>query len=1336
MSFYDQEMIGGHHSLPSETSHRSTRRRLSSNAEIEDAQQALMIDSNKRGRTPRVSSRPNATGKSRVSAVTLTQVQSERMHRQEEMLSQIQTRQEHLEQNAGQLITSITQMMEQLALEQSRHKKEMIMQEEAVVETRHQNKIMTEVQSQQTEHIRAQQQALVNHRQVSRCLAGQLQRCFQEQGSKLSSTSTETEVLRQSLADMRRGNRNRSAERPSSSGEQYQTRVTQDTESHRPKNQHIPEDMHGAPDYNHPKMPMENEPMTPPTGSTIPFMATPPGVQPTTTNSADPPAPSIAPTTGNTVFTVPNAMIDACPAFMPQSYQQWRREVKLWVAAQAGATIAQLLAKMISCLPMSVRMGAMTYMEETESHPRKREMKPILDLSDTRFGKTDTGKSWMWLSQFTEFKRNSSGNFKDFWSRYSRTITKLQSLGMTVNEEMVFRKVIQALRLPDGQLPIVLSAFRTMNASTSAQSLKELKIKMYETHRPITAHTDVYQAQIDLTGGDDSVSASDTGMTGESEEIEIADSDGQVFLMKPKEKSKPKNSPGAAESARHGAIRTFQGAPAYKGIGKGAGKSFSKTGPCLRRDGPNRWHRDCPLPFKEVLDSQTARTWKGKGKGKSSARTMLVADGEENPQDAVEECAVTSDECTGGESGDRVDPPAEGSDGTTIAPGAGADEWWSEYFQNCPTYVIQVCQPVTVYKNSQLGINGHSLSEKSPLILIDSGASLSVAGKRWLQWRSRGKDKLSAVDGVTFRFGDGPNLRSLGKCTIDITLLPHVTNQSAEQILKMEIHVVDSDVPLSMSRKSLARMGASIDFRQSRLNVDGGITVQLEQTPSGHLMLPGTRREESTPISHPNVIGGAIYAASLDVSASELSLDQLKKIRNQLGHCSEATLTSLLRAAHIVVPVDKITQLFRDCNCQAGVHRVTPPNVSCWIAKYNGEVVAVDICYPFTDAHKEITNGGKFPALIMVDILSRYVNCSLIPKVTGGHVTAAFLNDWVRPLGKPRRVLMDQGGPGFRSGERTQASDTFGWQLVAAPVRTQSQNGLAERNVRSIKTAIRNLLAAESYPKPEQRIITMAAIAENHAPHSLTGLPPALAMLGRCDVLAGLAQTAFNHNPDSTDPTMRQMNTLRNIMNARNAIIHAEANRVVRICTSRPLADRGKEFFPIDSTVQIAHDKRWRGSFRVVAHMHSNLILEQGGRLSKWPKYKTRLLYESPEEDFDNVLAPKKPGKQSRAAKARGGSDPPGWAGARPPVASSDEESSDLPKIDWDKAGQTIKDIEREIDELLAGDEEQGRMEREGRQFLSDVNAFDAYYHSLPTGSYSAGRPLLCSDSTNHHEYA
>ena len=78
---------------------------------------------------------------------------------------------------------------------------------------------------------------------------------------------------------------------------------------------------------------------------------------------------------------------------------------------------------------------------------------------------------------------------------------------------------------------------------------------------------------------------------------------------------------------------------------------------------------------------------------------------------------------------------------------------------------------------------------------------------------------------------------------------------------------------------------------------------------------------------------------------------------------------------------------------------------------------------------------------------------------------------------------------------------------------------------------------------------------------------------------------------------------------------------------------------PLDSSVQVAYKRKWLGAFRVAAHQNSNLVLERSGKLPKWPKYKTRLITESPEENMDAMLFPK---KLSRAEKIRTGAQPPG----------------------------------------------------------------------------------------------
>ena len=134
------------------------------------------------------------------------------------------------------------------------------------------------------------------------------------------------------------------------------------------------------------------------------------------------------------------------------------------------------------------------------------------------------------------------------------------------------------------------------------------------------------------------------------------------------------------------------------------------------------------------------------------------------------------------------------------------------------------------------------------------------------------------------------------------------------------------------------------------------------------------------------------------------------------------------------------------------------------MSKYNGEVVAVDICYPCLDAHPDV-NGGKSPSLIMIGSLSRYANCSLMPQISGKCALDDFLNDCVRPLGKPRRILMDNGCPGLKNHLWAEASHVFGWKLAQAPPQTHSQNGLAERAVRSFEVAVWNISSSESRPK-------------------------------------------------------------------------------------------------------------------------------------------------------------------------------------------------------------------------------------------------------------------------------
>ena len=244
--------------------------------------------------------------------------------------------------------------------------------------------------------------------------------------------------------------------------------------------------------------------------------------------------------------------------------------------------------------------------------------------------------------------------------------------------------------------------------------------------------------------------------------------------------------------------------------------------------------------------------------------------------------------------------------------------------------------------------------------------------------------------------------------------------------------------------------------------------------------------------------------------------------------------------------------------------------------------MAIDIVYSFADIGPE----GLFPkrkatgeiaALLVADSPTRFISCQILKSLTSEVVTQVFTNDWAEHFGKPKRIILDQGGPGLDGGEWGELSHVFGWQYNCAPVRTPRQNGLAGRTARSLKAASQSIVANENHTAPSQALLTLAVIAKNHAPRAITGFPPSFAMTGRCDVASGAITCMWEHGPLTHDSLIPQMNALRKILEARNAVIQADSTHAIKACLSHNLIGRGQGHFPIGPSVQIAVDSQWVG---------------------------------------------------------------------------------------------------------------------------------------------------------------
>ena len=519
-------------------------------------------------------------------------------------------------------------------------------------------------------------------------------------------------------------------------------------------------------------------------------------------------------------------------------------------------------------------------------------------------------------------------------------------------------------------------------------------------------------------------------------------------------------------------------------------------------------------------------------------------------------------------------------------------------------------------------------STHRPPILIDSGASSSVVGfKRLRPW---GKFLFPALkpSRKEFHFGDGPARPSLGERDLEIEIPGTSTSRSESQVVTIRVDVVDAAAPMLIAQPALARMAGKIDFSTLLSELPAGLAIQLIKSPSGHVLLPGT------PVSHQTGKAREMNPkVAYPMSQQEhntvrvLADAQVKKIHLQLGHCSQRQLMELLKFARCKVGQAQIAKIHQQCGCNRTVHRITPPVVSRWISRFSGGVVSIGIIYPFTEFgigqnRPGGTRASSTAALLVVDPLARFITCSLLRGLCSDTVSQAFLRDWVIPFGKPKRIILDQGWPGLTGTEWGKLSHVFGWQFIKAPTRASYQNGLAERSVRSLKAAIQSIAWNDGILNLNQEVITLAVIAKNHSPHAITGLPPAFAMTGRCDVASGATTCMWERDPMSRDSLIPQANSLRKILEARNAIMRADSENAVRLCSTHNLPDGKGEFFPIGASVQIAIDKQWIGTFRVIAHSAGNMLVKRGNKIHKWPRRRTRLVNQEDNDPMDKVPLP------------------------------------------------------------------------------------------------------------------
>ena len=151
-----------------------------------------------------------------------------------------------------------------------------------------------------------------------------------------------------------------------------------------------------------------------------------------------------------------------------------------------------MISEIVSPSPMCSRVEIASNLESAENRIADRSVGDVVGILASRYGTTDSERAWACVAAFTEFKRDPNGTFNDFRARFYRRITRLDAHGVAVNESVALRRPIQAMRIPGGQLHILLSTMGAFGNPSSVGNLRLRSNKMYETHRGETDSSAAY----------------------------------------------------------------------------------------------------------------------------------------------------------------------------------------------------------------------------------------------------------------------------------------------------------------------------------------------------------------------------------------------------------------------------------------------------------------------------------------------------------------------------------------------------------------------------------------------------------------------------------------------------------------------------------------------------------------------------------------------------------------------------------------------------------------------------------------------------------------------------
>jgi len=342
--------------------------------------------------------------------------------------------------------------------------------------------------------------------------------------------------------------------------------------------------------------------------------------------------------------------------------------------------------------------------------------------------------------------------------------------------------------------------------------------------------------------------------------------------------------------------------------------------------------------------------------------------------------------------------------------------------------------------------------------ILDSACSSTVCGDNWinnyiqsLNEGDRSRVKCTAGQKV-FKFGGGTCMKSKGEYS-----LPAVV--AGKEVI-IHTDVVESDIPLLLSRTAMKKAAIKLDLENDTANIMGQ-EVALNLTSSGHYCIPIDKSVE-VPVE-------SVCAVSLDVLSQNDRQKTLLKLHRQFARPSKKRLIALLKDAGVWNDEyeDTLSKIVDSCDlCKMYAKTPSRPVVGMPMATKFNEKVAMDL------KHWE----GRW-ILHIIDMWSRYTLSVFVDRKKPRDIIDALMTQWIGKFGVMNALMTDNGGE-FNSNEMREIASILNVQLCTTAGESPFQNGLCER-VHAMTDTMLVKLVADYGKYNTQTLLSWANMARN-----------------------------------------------------------------------------------------------------------------------------------------------------------------------------------------------------------------------------------------------------------------